>query len=469
MVSATTLAGLLLASLALVMVRPPASATATLLLAHGSDVDPTTAMATDRSLLTTRKVAGAVVQDLNLPLSTDSFLGTYSSTELSPQVLQLTLDAPTAGEAVRRLNSLSALYLEFRNGQLKKQAESSLQGEQDRLDSLRAQLRTANQQYRAAVRDNDSQRASDLVDRRTTLTSEISSLQQTMLDANLQADAISYASYIVDRAAPVETGSLRRLALGLMSGLIGGFAIGAGLVSAQALLSNRLRRREEVATALGVPVRCSTGALHGFLPWARPRRRRALDVLASGLLSALDGNEAGRHRIVLLGVGDQKAAARVLAHAARRVENAGRTTSIVDVTAAGVMHSVDRAGTLEVYRPAGRAEVGSGPFAVVSSTLTPIAEQNPGDERWSDSDVVMVLGDVDLGIGTQHLKAWADDVVLLVGAGKVTAEFLRTTYRLLNSSGLRLDFAMIVGADRTDESFGQPHSEATPNQQRWAR
>jgi hypothetical protein len=60
-------------------------------------------------------------------------------------------------------------------------------------------------------------------------------------------------------------------------------------------------------------------------------------------------------------------------------------------------------------------------------------------------------------------------VVLLVGAGKATAELLRSISRMLTRSGPDLEFAMLVGADRTDESLGVPRRVATDEQQRRVR
>ena len=90
-------------------------------------------------------------------------------------------------------------------------------------------------------------------------------------------------------------------------------------------------------------------------------------------------------------------------------------------------------------------------------------------EEWVAANVVLVLGEIELGVGAGHLSTWADQAVLLVGAGKATAEFLRSISRMLTRSGPTLEFAMLVGADRTDESLGAAARVAADEPQRQAR
>ncbi len=47
----------------------------------------------------------------------------------------------------------------------------------------------------------------------------------------------------------------------VLIGLIGGLAIGLGIVVVRELISDRLRRRDDIAAALGAPVRLSVGAV----------------------------------------------------------------------------------------------------------------------------------------------------------------------------------------------------------------
>lgn len=61
------------------------------------------------------------------------------------------------------------------------------------------------------------------------------------------------------RAAPVAQHAKKRMMLYVGSGLLAGLALRLGIVVIRALVSDKLRRRDEIASALGVPVKLSAG------------------------------------------------------------------------------------------------------------------------------------------------------------------------------------------------------------------
>jgi len=467
-VAATAAAGLMVALVALFALPTSATASATVLLAHDPAVDPATALATDQSLLETRIVAQKVIDELHLGLSPDDFLSTFTPVEISTQVLQIDLKAPTAQEAVDRLSSLSQKFLEYRNERLKTQADAIVTADQATIATLQGQVADLGKRYNTAAAAGEGQLATDLLAQQSQLSSQIATLQQTIQATTIQADSLAAASQVVDPAAAVPASGKKRIALGVMSGLILGAAVGGAVVFAQALISNSLRRREEVATALGRPVSFSAGRVRGRMPWGRRGRQRNLEVLATGLLSALpDGRDPNEH-LALLGVGDLSSAAMVLMRAGRLLQESGEQVFLVDLTTqrwlAGTPH-----GDLPLYHPEERPQLSDGPLSLVASARAEVPEGNPLQEEWDRADVVLVLGEVDLGVGTGHLSTWTERVVLLVGAGKATAELLRSISRTLTRTGPQLEFAMLVGADRTDESVGIPRRVAPEEQRRGAR
>ena len=465
LVAAFTVAGLLLGMTGLILMPPPARASATLLLAHDSSTDPAVASATDSSLLGTRTVSQRVVDALGLAMTAEQFRSTFTSTAASTEILEIDLNAPTSQEAVRRLAALSDAFLTFRNEQLERQATSVIDEAQQRADALAKQLDVVNQQLEAAGRAGDQNQASDLLSQRDDLGTQISALQQTIQDAQIQTAALATATHVVDSAAPVPTGGKRRIALALMSGVIGGLSLGAGLVFAQALLTNRLRRREDIATALGSRVQVSAGPVHTILPWRRRACRRNLEILADGLAASLESGSTDRQPLAVLGAGDIRAAARVLIAAADDVVAGGRTTFLVDLSMSGVLD--DLVGHRHsVYRPDGRTELVRGPLALVAAAEPGFLHDDQRLAAFQSADVVLVLGEVELGVGTSQLSTWADRAVVLVAAGHVTAEYLRTTARMLHASGPELGYAMVVGSDRSDESIGLPRQAVRENQRR---
>ena len=72
-------------------------------------------------------------------------------------------------------------------------------------------------------------------------------------------------SVVLDAATPLAHSRLKPLLLYAAVGLVVGLVLGMGIVVVQALVSDRLRRRDDVAQALGAPVKLSVGTV-------RPKR-----------------------------------------------------------------------------------------------------------------------------------------------------------------------------------------------------
>jgi len=471
----TTTAGLLLAVAALVLAPVSSSADATIFLAHDSDTDPATAIATDHKLLINRTVARQVVEELGLPMTTDQFLASYAATEASTQLLDIQLKAATPDEAVRRLTALCAAFLTFRNQQLAAQADYVVKTDETHIADLRRQIQLVTAEYKAALAHHDATAASVALTTRSGLYSQIGTLQSTIQDTQLQTGALATASHVVDPPAPIPPGGKRHVALMVASGLILGCGLSLGTVFTQALVSNRLRRREEVAIALGHPVPFSAGPVRGrfrrnlptLSPRTRKRRRRNLEILAGGFFAALPEEREVRTRLALVGVGDLRAAAKVIWRTARQCQEQGERVFLVDLTSAGLLRRRS-SDELPVLWPESRPGTASGRLSVISSVADALPVGDPRAEQWRRATVVLVLGEVELGVGNRHLAMWADRAVVLVGAGRVTAEYLRSTSRLFASSGPPLEFAMVVGADHTDESLGVLQGEVRKDQQRRA-
>lgn len=452
-------AGLLLAIAALHLMPPGSSATTGLVLAHREGDDPATAMATDVSLLRTRAVAQDAIDALGLQLNPDDFQASVSVSAPTPQILTITLKAPTPDEAVERLNAFSTAFMAFRSEQVRRQSDGFIAGDQDQIKDLQEQSDTLTHQYDALAGrgDQDSQaRAQDLLTQRSHITDEITTLQQDIKQTSLVTESILAASHTIDPPAVNPPHALKRLVLVTMSGLIGGTAAGVGLVLLTALLSRRLRRRDEVATALGRPVRFSTRALVHRLPRRGAARTRELDVLAAGLGTGLIEAEGGRG-IALVSIGAATEAALVVRRLADHLEEAGRHVVLVDLTERGALTQA-RTGAAgwALVRPHGTVATASGPLSLVSSYAGRPGLSEEERAEWDRADVVLVLSDADLGVGAEPLSTWTDRAVFLVKAGRASAEFLDSLTRIYAASGVAVDFAMLVAADASDESPGFP-------------
>ena len=291
-------------------------------------------------------------------------------------------------------------------------------------------------------------------------------------DAKLQADSIVAASHVLDPPSVVPQSAKKRIVLNTMAGLIGGLALGMGLVLFQALTSGRIRRRDEAAVALATPVRFSAGPLTGRgSRWRRLTRRsspkRSLEVLVHGLESAIPTPSRARPaRLALVAVDDAEEAALVAGTLGAHLAAEGKAVFLVDLSESGRLKAALTKALARqqgpgpqvepvVHRPEGQPFLARGPLGAPPNATTELSKGDPVRPAWNRADVVLTLAEVSPGVGLDHLTSWVDRVVLLVAAGRSSAERLRTTGELVRSAGLELDFAMMVRADRTDESSGR--------------
>jgi capsular polysaccharide biosynthesis protein len=85
--------------------------------------------------------------------------------------------------------------------------------------------------------------------------------------------------------------------------------------------------------------------------------------------------------------------------------------------------------------------------------------QERGDATVADlrewADISLVVAVLDPAVGMGPLSEWATTAVVVYTAGSSTGAQMRSTAELLRSGDVYLDSAIVVGADRTDESTGQ--------------
>jgi hypothetical protein len=224
--------------------------------------------------------------------------------------------------------------------------------------------------------------------------------------------------------------------------------------------------------AVGAPVRHSVGGLqrHRLQQVFRRGRNEEHDVkvLTNGLEAAISPRKDRAVRLALATVDGAEAAELVLASLAAQLAERGVAVFLVDLSQAGHLErSVERvldsrrpelssAAVPLVFRPDGVPSLAKGPIGVTKGTTSDLPKGDPRRSAWDSADVILTLAEVDPAVGVDHLRSWTGRVVLLVTAGRSSAERLRTTSELIRSAGMQLLFAMIVGADGSDESSGRP-------------
>jgi capsular polysaccharide biosynthesis protein len=442
---AASVLGLLAGGAFAYLVPPPSEATVTLLLSHDPNSDPALAMATDVSLLRTRAVAASVVEELDLSMTPEDFQRSLRVVPETSSVLVLTLAGADAPDARRRAQVLADIYLTFRRDQMMSQADATVAGYAQRVASLQDQVEVLTEQYDrlATAGPASSQEASAVLTERSQHNAEILRLQQLQEDTLLKASSVVSASHVLDPPGLVPQSGLRRTVLVSASGFVAGTAAGVGIVVFLALTSDRLRRREDVSLALGVPVRASVPKGGGT------------DVVSHALESAL---LRGKRRPVRLAVvaTDEGAALADIARALRaRMESDGHALFFVDLTTQGSLEPLRRDGA-EVLRPDGVPQLARGPLGAERQGARDLPDAGPVRQAHDAADAVVVFTQVDPALGADELATWATRVVYLVNAGGSSAERLRSIADLVQSARLTADFAVLLGADPTDESSGVP-------------
>jgi len=456
----------LFASVAFLVVSPAShEARTALVLAHDPQADPSRAMATDVSLLKTRTVAARAIADLGLAMTADEFLKTVNSQPVSSDLLVLTLTAPNDAETVRRLSALTSIYLSFRSEQLSMQSDVLVSGMQQRITQLQGELEagSARIDQLSASRNPDASKLSNAIEQRAYVQGQIETFQQSIEDAKLRNSSVLSASRVIDPAAADTGGTKRRIALTLASGLIGGAAVGCGAVLFFAITSDRLRRRSDVAAALEVPVPVSVGRVVPLSKrWLRLPYMAALNAhrteererLAHAIEMELPSpRQSGRLGVLCIDNAEKMSFA--VAAAATNLAAAGRSVAVIDLTKRGCLELKGVSSMMgATHRPMVLRPRGIPMLASSIADLHDVDTEHTGGPSLDQTDVVLVLADLDPSMGADYLSAWTDRVIVAVTAGHSSVEMITTAADLVRTAGLEFRMAALLHTERTDDSSG---------------
>ena len=445
-----TVLGLVI-GLGLLAEHPPGyQASASVLLGYGPYQSVTDMSVTDLSLAQSRSVAEGTLQRLGLQEGLASFQSSYTVTPVSERVLLITLTAPSSNTAVVRANALAAEFLQFR----------------------------------ATVLENQQRLAFAAIDRQLAQATPaaLPGLQSAVAiyEADTQVDTTSAVdgSGILSAAAPIHR-SLKKTLTDPGGGLLGGLALGLGFVIIETLVSDRPRRRDDVARALGAPVQFSVGKvrLSRWLP-ARYRlaaaRRAEIRRIAACLRRAVPSRAGGVAALALVPVGDSRAAALSVVSLARGCAQQGLTVVLADLCrgapaarllrakAPGVREVNVSGVTLTVAVPDRDDELPVGPLHRGPRRPGPDPAPDPAPDQATDplaaacrsADLLLTLADLDPALGAEHLPGWATDVVVMVTAGRSSSAKIHATGEMIRLVNLSLVYGVLVGADKTDKSLG---------------
>lgn len=497
------LAGALIGVGALFALPHNGSASTSLLMVHPSASDES-AMTTDVNLLMTRKVADRVIAELDLQESPEAFLSSVTVEQVNNQILDVTVTAPDDAAALARTKSLVNHFLEFRGEQLRSISDGLIEGYQRRVTELRSQVEDLTREYdRLSPSPADQVRASDILATRATLNTQINQSQQAIEEAALETDAAITASHVIDEPVAKAFGSRRQMLLFGASGAILLSSLVIGTVLLRTVTSDRLRYRRDVASALNVPVRVGVGPVPSPGPlgrtwaaltariaktlrghpvrWTERRRRRNLEALVQGLETALPprltdpaprrgdgrqppGRKSAPTTLGVAAIDRADTTAVVVLTLGERLAARGVRALLVDLSWSGalvearatVRRSEEDAGRVQVHRPDGDPRLVLGPRRTGRRPGSDLDGLGELGAAWAESEVVLVLLEVDPGIDLDILRTWVNRIVPVVSAGRASRELLATVAGLIAQAGLEMPFALVEGTDRSDQTLGQP-------------
>ena len=394
----------LMVGLGLFAEHPPGyQASTSVLLTYSPTQSIADASITDLTLAQSRSVAEAALQRLGRPESLGSFLASYSVTVVSDRVLQITVTAPSSDEAVVRANAVAAEFLQYRAGLLENQQRLVFA-------ALDRQLAEATPATRAGLQAAIAK-----------------------YEANAQVATISTVddSKILNTAAPIKR-SLKKVVTYPGGGLLAGLALGMVFVIIETLVSDRPRRRDDVARALGAPVWLSVGkvrlnrwlpAWHGLAATRRAKIRRIAAYLR-GVVAPRPGRVAV---LAVVPVGDPRVAALSIVSLAQSCAQQGLKVVLADLCegapaarllrakAPGVREVNVHGVPLTLVVPNRDDVVPVGPLDRPPRGSRPDQAADPLAAACASADLLLTLADLDPALGAEHLPGWATDAVVVVG------------------------------------------------------
>jgi len=457
----------------------PYQASTSILLTDGPYENGLSAAGDDQAFAQTRTVAVAAMHQLGLSESVNSFLTKYLVTVESQRVLLVTFSAASWQQAMSGANAVADQLLRFRATLLMQEQQQVFAALDQQISQAKQKVKSIDAQISQALTQPASPaRTSQLHNLQAELHSanaSVTSLQQTVsTNAATVAPATRAAikgSRVLYSAAPLSRSHLKRILEFPLAGLLAGLALGMAIAVIRAIVSDRPRRRDDIAAALGAPVRVSTGPLRrGRRLWTaafwRGRARRAdIDRIAAHLGRLLPEQGGDLAALAVVAVDDPRAAALPLVSLASSCALQGHHVVVADLAAsapaASLLGAGPGVGTLDVQ---GVRMVTAVPTADDITPAGPLDRTKARDRHspfttavaaaCAGADILLTLVSLDPAVGGEHLLTWASDAVVVITAGDPTWTKINAVGEMIRLSGTHLASAILVAADRTDESLG---------------
>ena len=457
---------------------PGYSATTSVLLPTNPNADATGQSDTHLALAQSQAVAQRALKDLGLQRSVSSFLAAYTVTAPSTEMVVFQVSAPSSSDALQWASAVSTVYLQFWANYLQSQQHLQMTLTQQQITQAQQQLSSINRQISglqasSATPEGQAELRS-LQAQQTAVENSLNAAQETAsalaTTGALTTASLVKSSQILNSPSLAPHSFKQSKSVYLVLGLIIGLMIGIVIVVIRALVSDRLRNRDDIADAFGAPIMFSTGqGSTGRVPLLGKRAgMRAIDLerfvahldnavvaapsrpLAALAVVAVDNAKevvpaavslavtwAGQGKqVVLADLADGAPAARQLG-----IKNQG-------------LHAVSAQGvTLIVSVPGRDVPAPVGPLPTPSRP--PFGHVDPDlAAACASADSLLTLVTLDPVSGGSHLASWANEAVAVVTAGRSSATRIRAVGEMIRLAGTRLVSVVLLKADMSDESLG---------------
>jgi capsular polysaccharide biosynthesis protein len=463
------LAGLVLGGGYYAATPPTYKATTSVLVVSNPMANPNSESATDTALANSLPVASAAVSQLGLQQSAGSFQGSYSAAAQTPQVLTISATGPSQAAATARASAVASQFLKFRaryQQAQQQQTDAVLAGQvsqaQQAVNAINARVSAASGGQLAALKQQQAQAVSNL-----------NSVEQYAASTKASTGTLTgqmvRGSQVLNAAQPVKSSRVKGAALYAGGGLLSGLALGVAIVVIGAVTSDRLRRRDDIAYAIGAPVGVSVGRLSQrsgpALRTGAARRRRDMERVVEHLRKSVPPAAGKPAAMALIAVDDAPTAARAVvslagsAATSRRVvvadlsagAHAARLLGVKGHGAAAVAHAD---GQVVVVVPAVGDTAPVGPFPPPGGMNGHARPDDAVTSACADADLVLSLVTLDPAFGADHVGTWATDAVALVTSGRSTATRIHAVGEMMKLAGTKVDSVVVIDADPGDESLG---------------
>ena len=461
-----------------VNVKYPAAykASTSVLITYGPNDNPTGAVLDNQAIAQSRSVAELAIRKLGLQESVASFSATTTVAVVTDRVLLITVSAPSSNAAVSRANAVAAAFLEFRANQMGTGQQLLLKSLTQEVDQARQNVRSINSQIsQLSAQPTSSAQQSQLKNLRTQLDQANGQLavdEQTLENTRTNTANLSAvtSSVVLDPAVPLAYKRLKYLLIYAAIGLVAGLALGIGIVVVRTIVSDRLRRRDDVTHALGAPVKLSVGNVR-LSRWRPGRRGLAaandIDVrrIAAHLRGAVPASR-GTAALAVVPVDDPAVAALSLVSMAVSSAQKGHQVVVADLASgapaarlldskAPGVRSVSVHDAHLILAVPDRDEIApAGPLGSASAEGQRSAFTETVANACASADLLVTLVTLDPSLGAEQLATWAASAVVVVTAGRSSWARINAVGEMIRLAGTSVTSAVLVGADKTDESLG---------------